>query len=231
MNWTKYIEHAKQHNVSVEVKEFKSSFFKGIDGYNKLLLSSKFYRVFDEYEYMLIYQTDAFVFRDDLDHWCSLGYDYIGAPWFQGWGIPTPDGKIIGVGNGGFSLRRINSVLKGLQSITYSDFRKYINGRRNLVKSLVKQPFYWFLSLFGENVLYYHSTILFEDRVISDVIAVKNKDFKIPPAEEALQFSFEVNPRKLYEMNNYNLPMGCHAWLRYDPEFWKPHIKSFGYAL
>jgi hypothetical protein len=180
---------------------------------------------------MLIYQTDAFVFRDDLDHWCSLGYDYIGAPWFQGWGIPTPDGKIIGVGNGGFSLRRINSVLKGLQSITYSDFRKYINGRRNLVKSLVKQPFYWFLSLFGENVLYYHSTILFEDRVISDVIAVKNKDFKIPPAEEALQFSFEVNPRKLYEMNNYNLPMGCHAWLRYDPEFWKPHIKSFGYAM
>ena len=38
---------------------------------------------FLEYQYMLIYQLDAFVFEDKLDYFCELGYDYIG--------IPVPD--------------------------------------------------------------------------------------------------------------------------------------------
>lgn len=30
----------------------------------------------------MIYQLDAWVFNDELSSWCSLGYDYIGAPFF-----------------------------------------------------------------------------------------------------------------------------------------------------
>ncbi|MFR9592423.1 MAG: DUF5672 family protein, partial [Rikenellaceae bacterium] len=53
----------------------------GIAGYNRMMLSEEFYSIFSDYEYMLVCQTDAVVFRDELLEWCDKGYDYIGAPW------------------------------------------------------------------------------------------------------------------------------------------------------
>ncbi|MBP5609233.1 MAG: hypothetical protein J6X66_13335, partial [Lachnospiraceae bacterium] len=40
-------------------RRFDARFFKGIKGYNKLLLSEGFYRAFERYDYMLIAQPDA----------------------------------------------------------------------------------------------------------------------------------------------------------------------------
>ena len=77
--------------------------------YCKLCNSLFFYQHFKDigYEYMLIYQMDCWAFRDELDYWCSLGYDYIGAPFFvHGF---QENGKF--VGNGGFSLRRIDAMI------------------------------------------------------------------------------------------------------------------------
>lgn len=64
---------------------FPDTYFKGIAGYNRLMMSPEFYETFAQWEYILIYQTDAWVFSDRLSEWCSKGYDYIGAPW-----IPKP---------------------------------------------------------------------------------------------------------------------------------------------
>jgi hypothetical protein len=66
--------------------KFDDKFFKGIKGYNSLLLSLHFIKKFIQYEFILIYQLDAFVFKDELEYWCNLEYDYIGAPWFEGMG-------------------------------------------------------------------------------------------------------------------------------------------------
>lgn len=77
-------------------------------GYSKLLLTPEFYEHFADYEYLLIYQLDAFVFSDQLEAFCAMGYDYIGAPmpywfgWPYGWNH---------VGNGGLSLRKIPSCI------------------------------------------------------------------------------------------------------------------------
>ena len=73
------------------------------------MLSSEFYRRFSKFEYILIYQLDAFVFKDQLNYWCKKGYDYIGAPWFEGFHLTKTGVNIIGVGNGGFSLRRVKT--------------------------------------------------------------------------------------------------------------------------
>src|SRR5690606_29769773 len=59
---------------------FNKRYFTSVRGYSELLLSKKFYCHFEAYEYILIYQLDAWVFQDDLSHWCKLDYDYIGAP-------------------------------------------------------------------------------------------------------------------------------------------------------
>lgn len=86
---------------------FHENYFKSIDGYNKLMLSPSFYKAFSNYEYILIYQLDAWVFKDELQHWCNQKYDYIGAPIYQ-------NNKLIGIGNGGFSLRKVDYCLKVL---------------------------------------------------------------------------------------------------------------------
>lgn len=71
----------KDLGFKFESKCFSDELFDGIYGYNKLMLSSAFYKSFEDYEYILIYQTDVYVFRDDLLYWCNKGYDYVGSPW------------------------------------------------------------------------------------------------------------------------------------------------------
>lgn len=80
--------------------------FANIYSYSRLLLTEEFYGRFAAYDYMLLYQLDAFVFSDRLQEFCDLGYDYIGAP------MPHWDGwKHNKIGNGGFSLRKISSCI------------------------------------------------------------------------------------------------------------------------
>lgn len=87
---------------------FPKEFFQSVNTYNELMKSPLFYKAFLEYEYILIYQLDAFVFSDMLEYFCSLGYDYIGAAWYPLRRLNL-NNKIykIGVGNGGFSLRNV----------------------------------------------------------------------------------------------------------------------------
>jgi len=86
------------------VERFADEFFAGLEGYTRLLMSQEFYGRFLNYKYMLLYQTDAFVFSDKLEYFCRLGYDYIGAPIKEfGW-------NRFHVGNGGLSLRKILSI-------------------------------------------------------------------------------------------------------------------------
>lgn len=102
-----FVEEWKGFSVKKVCNEWFGSTIK----YNKMCLSPKFYELFSDYEYMLIYQTDAFVFSDRLEEFCDLGYDYIGAP------VTRIIWKHLGrsVGNGGFSLRNINATIKILQ--------------------------------------------------------------------------------------------------------------------
>src|SRR6266487_3113686 len=80
--------------------------------YNRLKTLPFLYERYAAYEFMLTYELDAFVFKDELEEWCEEGWDYIGAPWFEGYTNATPSSRPIGVGNGGFSLRRISTMLR-----------------------------------------------------------------------------------------------------------------------
>ncbi len=66
---------------------FNKSYFENIEGYNRLLLSFEFYNTFKAYNYILITQLDVFIFSDQLPHFTNLSYDYIGAPWFEDYGL------------------------------------------------------------------------------------------------------------------------------------------------
>lgn len=96
----------------VPVKFFDDNCFSSRDAYSRFMLTPELYISFIEYEYILVYQLDAFVFRNELSMFCDLGFDYIGAPWPTGILVHTKEkSKVLRVGNGGLSLRKTKAFL------------------------------------------------------------------------------------------------------------------------
>ncbi len=92
------------------VKYYDKGYFESRAAYSLFMLEDRLYRDFIDYDYILIYQLDAFVFSDRLDEFCNMDYDYIGAPWPYGVCLHTVgESKVVYVGNGGFSLRKTKS--------------------------------------------------------------------------------------------------------------------------
>jgi hypothetical protein len=219
----------------LRVKFIDPAWLSSLLNYNKLKLSRYFYNLFSDYKYLLTYELDAFIFKDNLTYWCAKGYDYIGAPWFEGWDDPNRESfgdKLVKVGNSGFSLRRISAIKKGLKIIYYKDPTKQNHYSKNRYIRYVQKQLSRLLNIFrSENESLQSADLLNEDWVIAELMAKNVNDFKVSTLTDAVQFSFEVKPEALFKKNNNNLPMGCHAWWRYNLAFWKPYIENFGYSL
>lgn len=106
------------YELMFEYVKVDPSWLSSYKEYNKTLCTSEFYNLFKKYDYVLIYQLDAWVFYDNLDYFTSLNYDYYGAPW------PYPDAVNNPVGNGGFSLRKIKKMA---EICTKNDYKEGIN--------------------------------------------------------------------------------------------------------
>ena len=105
----------------LKVQRYASEHFVRVQSYNDLVISPVFYKSFaQKYEYLLVYQLDAFLLSNQVLEFCNLGYDYYGAPWITGfpkyhflfnrWPFRL-NSKHFHVGNGGFSLRKIASTI------------------------------------------------------------------------------------------------------------------------
>lgn len=210
-------------------KTFKDDFFADIPGYNRLMKSVDFYKSFLGYEYLLIYQLDAFVFKDELLKWCAMGFDNIGAPLFEGHEHAKPNSRITGQGNGGFCLRNVHTcyrVVSSMRKLNYN--KKYSDSGRSLLRNVFR---YIKHNLIYSYSLYPFQPIMNEDLFWAEIIPLAFPEFKVPEPAFSAGFSFEVNPDVLFEMNDKALPFGCHAWWRYNLNFWKKHIQNFGYEL
>jgi hypothetical protein len=207
-------------------EEFNASYFRSIGDYSKLLTSSKFYDRFLLYKFILIHQLDAYVFNDSLQHWCTLDYDYIGAPWINApWHNEACNGikvtifqkqsfvkrqftklswmlrgmgtsKRLLVGNGGFSLRKVRT------------FRDLAHDSQDSGVTY-NEDLYW-----------------------SMYIPLTSPHFKIADMETALGFCFDSNPSLCLSLNRGQLPFAAHAWYRDEDvykgnfDFWKTYIKT-----
>ena len=200
-------------------KKFNPSFFENTNTYSKLLLSKNFYNSFTDYSHILIYQMDCLVFSSSILKWCSLDYDYIGAPLFKD--NDNPEEGFSFVGNGGLSLRRVSGFLNVLNSknvpnwldVFYSNFPdKYKVSYKKKIKIIkeARKGINWYSNNYSLN----------EDLFWSQRAKLFFSDFKIAPVELAMDFAFEANPRHCYNINNKKLPFGVHAWESWDKEFW-----------
>lgn len=177
--------------------------FQSVGAYSRLLLSEAFYERFLDYEFMLILQTDVFLFRNDLAAWISRPFDYVGAPWPDGFDLfvncdqfVNPWGKRVytRVGNGGLSLRRVRKCLALI--------REFPDASRVFLHQ-------------GSN----------EDLFFS-IMGALSEDFVIPNEMTAARFCLEMRPDFYYGAGGQRLPMGAHAWWRTSPDFWIPHIRA-----
>jgi len=181
-----------------QINRMDSQHFQDIAAYNKMLCAKWFYRSFDPYDYIFIMQNDAWVFRDELDMWCSKGYDYIGSPWI--WKPEQTKAKVWielfpimkgEIGNGGVSLRRTKTFIK-------------LSNVASLIYALIKknEDFIWLL--------------------VAKLPFVK---IKKPGIKEALRFCIEMEPEQAIEMIGGEIPFTVHAYERYGMEFWRKYME------
>ena len=210
------------------LERFDDQFFTCISAYSRLLLTPEFYLRFQNCEYMLIYQLDAWVFRDELEHWCRKGYDYIGAPFVQNYG----NVEEIVVGNGGFSLRKISAMLRVLNHpekrmfspAQLKDFFKYYIAQGKYLQALL--PLLRLSGLYPNSRGKYleqirHQKYNSEDKVFTFLSQKFTDDgLTIPDVKEAALFSLDGNPERFFQA----LPFGCHAWMKESSVFWKKYI-------
>ena len=215
-------------------ERFRDEFFDSIEGYNRLMKSHAFYRRFRKYEYMLIYQLDAWVFSDELDAWCGKDYDYIGAPWFEKHGSREDGYDLWCAGNGGFSLRRISTFMRVTNPrVRMKSCREIFRDEYHSVRDLGHCLVRCLSPIVGNNTMRHYMkrgdvSGMWEDVFFSRGLVATRHRLRVPTAEEAARFSFEVSPRWLFEeMTRGKLPFGCHAWRRYQYDvFWDKYIRA-----
>lgn len=203
--------------------------------YNAMLLKGWFYRLFTDWTYLLIFQLDAWILGDDLAAWLAKSYTYIGAPWT---GHLGPDTSDVGVGNGGFSLRCVSEMIRICESPLWS-FMPVFRGCKLVYRMTLFRRYYLFppsqrpllfikrlwifimMSLGWHNTLAYYAQIgVQEDHVLSVYAPCVFGWMRLPTVAEAASFSIETNPRQTFAAYAIDRPYGCHAWERYDRNFW-----------
>lgn len=208
------------NKAGIQAIYFDNRYFSSINSYNKLLLSSAFYRVFSNYRFMLIVQPDALVFSDMLNDWMEKDYSYIGAPWFYGMEQPERPLKFLGVGNGGLSLRRIDDFIRVLSQPRYipNSFAIKAGSKRKALGRFIRYIYHRYF--FAYNIAPLLPRVN-EDIFWGILVPDKFKFFLVPTPVEAIRFAFDAEPAFLYELTDHQLPFGCHAWEKYDLGFWK----------
>ena len=200
---------------TVRQSTFGREYFASVRGYNRLMTSKDFYRAFGT-DYILICQTDAWVFTDELESWCEKGYDYIGAPWLgserqlgslyrpvlclrRAWARLTGLGYGARckwrVGNGGLSLRRVqtfaNLCTEHARTIEKLEFRRIADN----------EDVFWCVRM--------------------------RKHLKTPEWGEAMRFAVEFRPEWALRCL-HRLPFGCHGWNKQPySAFWRPVIEEY----
>lgn len=222
-----------QKQWTFEFIRFEEKYFKSIFSYSHLLVNKDFYKAFADYEYMLLYQLDAWVFKNELEEWCAKDYDYIGAPWFEGYSIAKPEAKMLEyTGNGGFSLRKIPTLIDVLSKTETSEeklytfleiYTKFGTSSVFNIFRLIKSVYRYF----SKNNVVKHALkkIKFcEDNIIANTLRRLYPELKIAKAEDVKLFSFEILPERLFEECGHQLPFGCHGYKKYNWAFWKNYI-------
>jgi hypothetical protein len=185
-------------------------FFRTIDHYNIMMLQPRFYAIFQQFEFILLCQPDAFLINK-MNNIFKEEYDYFGASWPKPYLLSEHFGQLlvnrgqwrygkcttVSAGNGGLSLRRVNASMEILR--------------------------------FGRTKPYWHKIERVRKRKINEDLVFsflgKQLGFRVPEKVEAEKYFVETNdfdPQCLGEL------IGFHALEKYQPEKERMLFKELG---
>ena len=182
-----------------------------------MMLSADFYKKFTQYKFILIHQLDAYVFKDDLLYWCSRNFDYIGAPHPQ---HTNQHGDIQFLKSYTKFIKTINNAFG--TSLTVSNAG---NGGLSLRKTA---KCYWLVKLLRGKVNKWGKNN--EDGFFKYWGNLLNPFFRLPNDKTALRFSIEQLPADALVQLDNQLPFGCHAFEKYEPETWARYIPGLAFT-
>lgn len=202
----------------VDLVLFPRYYFKGISGYNKLMLYTGFYQMFIEYKYICICQPDALILKEksDLKRIIDLDYDYIGAAWQNDVKFCIWDKR--------YDVNKKTAVIKRkIREIRHKFFKTYTlvvgNGGLSLRKVETCKR------LLEDHIIYKFFWRENEDKFFAFVGEYKDAKFKMADKNVADSFSLEHLAKE--KITKGNIPYGIHAYDRYypnvideHPEFW-----------
>lgn len=195
------LSYYHRHFPGIRYAFYPDECFLSTQTYSDLLTSVDFYEGYSGYTHMLIVQSDCIVFRDDLQYWTSSPFDYVGAPWAQIWNLQVPQ---LGTAFDGmkFSMNVGNgglSLRRIAACINLIDECRWI---KNNYREAVEDAFF----AFGGEV---------------------SCNFLIPNAVHAARFSIEKEPRSYLSVTK-QIPMGTHAWEKWDKALWLEVFRQQG---
>lgn len=239
---------------SFEFIAIDDKWLSSVANYNQMMLSPWFYKIFRAWEYMLVFQLDAWIIKGNLNEWLSHEFTFIGAPLCRITG-DNFDSAILSIGNGGLSLRRVQHMLKILTSLKYRLFPVYSSHDANDIASLryehsahpllaqsnandpaIKDSFLRTSKLrfkntfrhfgFFNNLLYFSKYGFHEDIIFGHLAPKVYEWIKIPNYQQAVGFSLDAYPKELVRAFPGIKPFGCHAWEKWGREFYLTHFSD-----
>lgn len=110
-----------KYNYNFSYLQCNNNYFVKQMSYSWLCEEAEWYKCFQNYKFMLIYQLDGWIFKNEIDKFVKLDYDYIGSPWRAGINSLTHNEM---VGNGGISLRKIETFINICTNLDLSKYNQ-----------------------------------------------------------------------------------------------------------
>ncbi|MBO9506224.1 DUF5672 family protein [Thalassospira sp. A3_1] len=230
-----YEEFFAKHGINGKVRLVEAGYFGSPEAVNKMGTDPNFYRMYREFEYLLICHLDAWIFQNRLDEWMAEGYDFVGAPLF----LPEKGKehfvkRMAPFGfNGGLSLRRVDTCIHILENFQAGRSFEHItravwffvrNGRWKFVKILY--------SLLRELSQDWRGTCekynIYEDIFFTVIAPLCGNRIHLPERHVAMKFCGEVNyPLLQKEFLLLNPPVGIHGYDKYIDSAYLSHVQRF----
>jgi len=252
LRYSKCISHWQSlcHSRSCEVVEISPSWLQSVETYNSLMLQAWFYRLFIDWNYILIHQLDArLIDASKLSRLLAFDFSYVGAPFVakSHWNR-LAHGNYIRIfgGNGGLSLRKVEDMVKLLETPAF--YKLPIRGLRDCVSFLLmrygvdhpqqKPNPRALIQIFCRSIKMSHgaantlstmanTTTCQEDYLFSIFAPRFFKWFRVPSPQLAASFFIDSYPdviEKAYGLQEHLL--GCHGWEKNNLAFWRTRYPS-----
>lgn len=192
-------------NLSFEFSDiyFADKHLSSLKNYTRYLKSIDFYTLFEDFDYLQIWQDDAVVLRPltNMEQYYSVSY--VGAPITK----TINNEAFTYVGNGGLSLRNVHDHLTVLRSMLHLNEPKWFT--RSSVKNRITFEIY-------KKVPFARNTLINYNEDFFWTCINNHPSYKVSTVELALQYAWESDLAKHKLADAKIPPFGCHAWEKFS---------------